>query len=70
MIGDVYGLCPTLFQILVFFKQFKEKIALVIVCFQADFEQYYSVCRPSRCANQEDCSNTSNFSCLSDKGET
>lgn len=35
---------------------------------EADFDQYYTVCRPSQCQNTQNCSNTSNFTPLSDKG--
>ncbi|CAH1787204.1 unnamed protein product [Owenia fusiformis] len=36
---------------------------------KADFDQYYSVCRPNKCPNTEDnCSNTSNFSPVVDAG--
>ncbi|KAK2158616.1 hypothetical protein NP493_1781g00036 [Ridgeia piscesae] len=34
---------------------------------EADFEQYYSVCRPSKCPN-EDCNNVSNFTVLAEQG--
>ena len=35
---------------------------------EADFEQYYSVCRPSKCPNEADCSNVSNFTVLAEQG--
>ena len=38
---------------------------LLLANFQADFEKYYSECRPDKCPNPEGCG-SSKFSCLSE----
>ena len=35
----------------------------------ADFQQYYSVCRPDSCPNTTLCSNVANFTPVADKGK-
>ncbi len=38
------------------------------VFFQADFDQFYSVCRPTKCPNLEACGNQQNFTNMSSQG--